>query len=131
MWSMIHSARPTVQPVAIIILTWKLFCFARFWNGISDGQHVRLRRSWLLPAMTEVRPRGSTIIPSEILTGRLCNIMHILLITIYSMLNGENDFLKMTSILIKIFYLSFYVSSRILIHCSEHIWLSSTYLPNR
>ena len=34
---MIHSARPTVSPVAIII-----FCFARFekW-GRTDGQHVQ------------------------------------------------------------------------------------------
>ena len=37
--SMIHTARPTVPPVVIIILTWMLFCFARFWK--VDRQHVR------------------------------------------------------------------------------------------
>ena len=33
---MIHSARPTAQPVAITILTRKLFCFARFWKVGTD-----------------------------------------------------------------------------------------------
>ena len=28
---MIYSARPTIPPVAITILTWKLFSFPRFW----------------------------------------------------------------------------------------------------
>ena len=36
--SMIHSARPTVLPVAITILAWKLFCFARFWKVGTDGR---------------------------------------------------------------------------------------------
>ena len=34
--SMIHSARSTVRPVAITILTWKLFCFAIFWKVGTD-----------------------------------------------------------------------------------------------
>ena len=33
--SMIHSARPTVLPVTITILAWKLFCFARFWKVLK------------------------------------------------------------------------------------------------
>ena len=36
--SMIPSARPTVLPVAITILTWKLFCFARVWKVGMDGR---------------------------------------------------------------------------------------------
>ena len=39
--SMIHSARPTVPPVAITILTWKWFCFAIFWK--ADGQTPRTK----------------------------------------------------------------------------------------
>ena len=35
---MIHSARRTVPPVAITILAWTLFCFARFWKLLTDGR---------------------------------------------------------------------------------------------
>ena len=37
--SMIHSARPTVPPLAITSLAWKLFCFERFWkvDGRTDN----------------------------------------------------------------------------------------------
>ena len=47
--SMIHSARPTVQPVVITILTWNLFCFARFWKVETDGWKYRfhVRKWWL------------------------------------------------------------------------------------
>ena len=38
---MIPLTRPTVPPVASTILTWKLFCFARFWNL---GMDVRKER---------------------------------------------------------------------------------------
>ena len=38
---MIHSARATVPPVAITILTWKLFCFAKFWKVGTDGRTLR------------------------------------------------------------------------------------------
>ena len=38
--------RHTIPPAAIIILTWKLFCFARFWKVGTDGQHV-----WKKPAV--------------------------------------------------------------------------------
>ena len=34
--SMIHVARPTIPPVAITILAWSLFCFARFWKICTD-----------------------------------------------------------------------------------------------
>ena len=34
--SMIHSARPTVSPVANIVFA--LFCFARFWKVGTDGR---------------------------------------------------------------------------------------------
>ena len=36
--SMIHSARPTFKPVAITILAWTLFCFARYWKVGTDGR---------------------------------------------------------------------------------------------
>ena len=48
--SMIHSAKPTVPTIAIIILTWNLFCFARFWNvGRTDttGENSDHYRPWL------------------------------------------------------------------------------------
>ena len=38
-----HSARPTVQPVAITILTWSLFCFAIFWKVGTDVQTPRVK----------------------------------------------------------------------------------------
>ena len=41
MYLMIHSARPTVPPVAIIIFTWKLFSFARF-RKVTDGWNVKI-----------------------------------------------------------------------------------------
>ena len=42
--SMIHSARPTVQSVAITIFTWNLFCFARFYKVGTGGQtHKKIR----------------------------------------------------------------------------------------
>ena len=48
--SMIHSARPTVSPVANIVFAWNLFCFAKFWkvgtDERTDGQHVR--KQWSL-----------------------------------------------------------------------------------
>ena len=34
--SMIHSARPTILTIVITILTWKLFCFARFYKVGTD-----------------------------------------------------------------------------------------------
>ena len=33
---MIHSARPTVSPVVIIVFTWNLFCFEKW--GRADGR---------------------------------------------------------------------------------------------
>ena len=33
---MIHSARPTIPPAAIIILNWKLFWSVRFWKVGTD-----------------------------------------------------------------------------------------------
>ena len=41
--SMIHSARPTVPPVVITILAWKLFCLARFWKVGTDVQTTRAK----------------------------------------------------------------------------------------
>ena len=35
---MIHSARPTVPPVAITIFTYKMFCSASFWKVGTDGR---------------------------------------------------------------------------------------------
>ena len=35
---MIHSARPTISPVANIVFAWNLFCFARIWKV---GMEVR------------------------------------------------------------------------------------------
>ena len=49
--SMIHSARLTILPVAITILTWKLFCFARF-DGRTDTTCENVGR-----------PRGSISFP--------------------------------------------------------------------
>ena len=53
---MIHSAIPTVPPVAITILSWTLFCFARFRNMGTDGR-------------TDRQTTGSKIV---IATGRDC-----------------------------------------------------------
>ena len=33
---MIHSAKPS--PVANIVFKWKLFSFARCWNGLTDAR---------------------------------------------------------------------------------------------
>ena len=52
---MIHSARPTVSPVANIVFAWHLFCFVKFIR--TDGRHVQ--KQWSLPAVTVGRPRGS------------------------------------------------------------------------
>ena len=41
--SMIHSARPTVPPVAITMLTWKLFCFVR----TDTCENIDHYRPWL------------------------------------------------------------------------------------
>ena len=54
--SMIHSARPTVPWVVITILSWTLFCFARFWKVETD---VR----------TDVQTTRAKIV---ITTGRYC-----------------------------------------------------------
>ena len=35
--SMIHSARPTVTPIAVTSFAWKLLCFARLWKVGTDG----------------------------------------------------------------------------------------------
>ena len=45
---MIHSARPTVSPVANIVSAWTLFCFCEKWR--TDGR---------TDDMTLGRPRGS------------------------------------------------------------------------
>ena len=52
---MIHSARPTVSPVANIVFA--LFCFARFWKVGLDRRHAQ--KQWSLPAVTVGRPSGS------------------------------------------------------------------------
>ena len=50
---MIRSARPIAPPVAITILTWKLFCFVRFWKVGTAGridntcENCERYRSWL------------------------------------------------------------------------------------
>ena len=54
---MIHSAKPTVSPVAKIVFTWNLSCF---WKVGTDGRHVR--KQWALPAVTAGRPRGSILL---------------------------------------------------------------------
>ena len=67
---MIHSARPIVPPVATTILTWKLFCFARFWkvgtygradNKSKNSDHYRL---WLWVGLVDNLSIGQ-FIPEE------------------------------------------------------------------
>ena len=38
--SMIHSAKPTVPSVMIIIFNWKLLCFERFWKTADEQKKV-------------------------------------------------------------------------------------------
>ena len=54
--SMIHSARPTVPPVAITILAWTLFCIARFWKLGTNGRTTRVKI--VIPTGHD-QPRGS------------------------------------------------------------------------
>ena len=55
---MIHSARPTVSPVANnIVFDWNLFCFVKSGDVRTDGKDVR--KQWSLPAVTVGRPSGS------------------------------------------------------------------------
>ena len=35
--TVVPSARPTIPPEAITILTWKLFWFAWFWKDMSEN----------------------------------------------------------------------------------------------
>ena len=66
--SMIHSARPTVSQVVNIVFVWNLFCFARFWKAVTDGQlwkqwRLPVWKQWRLPAVTVGRPSGSITLP--------------------------------------------------------------------
>ena len=63
---MIHSAKPTVSPVANIVFC--LFCLLDFkkWgrtDGRTNGRHVQ--KQWSLPAVTVGRPSGSINIKQE------------------------------------------------------------------
>ena len=58
---MIHSARPTVSPVANIVF-FDLFCY--IWKVWTDGQHVRKQLS--LPAMNVGWPSGSIVAPLHV-----------------------------------------------------------------
>ena len=51
--SMIHSAMPTVSPVANIVFAWNLFLF---WKVGTNGRH--LQKQWSLPAVTVGWPSG-------------------------------------------------------------------------
>ena len=75
---MIHSARPTVPPVAKIIFTWKLFCeILKSGNGrtddmFEDGDHYR--PSWinkkLVGCLRKVNwPSRSNFLTYSVLTG--------------------------------------------------------------
>ena len=59
--SMIHSARPTVSPVANIVFALNLFCFEKW--GRTDGRtSVRhVQKQLLLPVVTVGWPSGSII----------------------------------------------------------------------
>ena len=65
--SMIPSARLTDPPVAIIIFTRRLFCFAIFWKVGTDGDGQHLWKSLSLPASTVGRPSGSILNKSNLI----------------------------------------------------------------
>ena len=71
MSSMIHSARPTLSPVANIVFA--LFCFARFWKVGTDGRHVQ--KQWSLLAVTAGQQSGSKMSSSQrIVRGSFCSM---------------------------------------------------------
>ena len=45
--SMIHPAKPKVQPVMNIVLAWSLFCFTSFWKVGTDVLSLLLNQSGL------------------------------------------------------------------------------------
>ena len=71
---MIHSARPTVSPVANIVFAWNWFCLARFWkvrtcwrtDRRTNGRHVQKQLS--LPAVTVGWPSGSKRLKKTFIT---------------------------------------------------------------